>query len=366
LDTIIETTAYFIGVVIQKVFLHPIKRKFKILRYPLDLIEIFVPLIIYITWRHIYVIFEILFSMANDFSKASFVAARRLYFEQIAANTNPAIDGRINNERFKRNAFNENSITESSISSTHYPTSTELIPNRNNEFRSKLNSNSKIPIPENHSPLIKSINVDIDENIKPTKSKSSSSSTIEKSTSSNKSLRKSSSKLDNKSTRKSSISKIDNNYNSYLEEIDKPSTKELPEKNSVNLAPTQEKLNKQYEIPSTPPMKPSRVSSPVLDTKSSPNVVATSKLPLPTNIKSSQENEKNNLLKKHNNENISIDKENKSWFSFTKEKAPEWISMAKEKVNTANSWLTRTKSDEGKSMKIEKIIKTIVKKLKII
>jgi len=196
--------------------------------------------------------------MANEFSKATGFAATRLFFEQLSSNVNPTIDDRINNN----------------IASTHFPTS-ELIPKRNNEFRSKIN-NSKIPI---HSPLIKSINVDIDDNTKSSKTQSSLSLTVEKTTSN---------KLLNKIS-KSSIPKIDNQYISSLKEIENSSSKKLFEITSFNSIP--EILNKQYELPATPPMRPSRVSSPELNnTKTSP--VAISKLPIPTNLKNTQENDK--------------------------------------------------------------------------
>jgi len=315
LDTIIETAGYFIGFFIQKVFLHPIKKKYKKLSFYIDLIEIFVPLFIFIVWRYIYVIFEIIFSMANEFSKASFVAARRLYFEQIAANTNPPIDGRINNDtRLKRNAISEGNITEDSISSPlleyhstlHKAIShSSLIPRKND--RSKLfNSGSKIPIPESHSPLIKSINVDSEDN-----KLSSNSTSINKQVNQNQ-------------------KEINHNTNK-LERINSESSP---------------KIQILDEIPAVPPIKPAKKSSPLLkSSKSSPLIYANSKLPIPTSHKSSKDViNQNEYMNKSNgdiDENKNSDKENKGWFIFTKER---WFTMAKEKVsNSANNWLSISK-----------------------
>lgn len=88
MDRIIESIGSSIGVFIKKVCLHPLKKKYSKLTSTIDLIEYLFPLIIYIIWRFIFITLSILLSMANDLTKVSVVAARRLYFEQMASNTN--------------------------------------------------------------------------------------------------------------------------------------------------------------------------------------------------------------------------------------------------------------------------------------
>ncbi|KAG4086366.1 hypothetical protein H8356DRAFT_1340029 [Neocallimastix lanati (nom. inval.)] len=252
--------------------------------------------------------------MANEFSKASFVAARKLYFEQIAANSNVPIDGRINDGRLKRNSLSEGNIIEDNIttpfeihSTMHKASShSNLIPKKN-ELSQLFNSNSKIPIPESHSPLIKSINID-------------SESSVTTST-----------KITHHAMNKSS---------------DKPNPENSP------------KIQILDEIPAAPPIKPAKITSPLLkNSRSSPLIISNSKLPIPTSVKNLQnENKQNKDLNKsnENNENSNnienVNKEeNKGWFSFTREKAPGWFAMAKEKVSTsANSWLSisRTKIEQ--------------------
>jgi len=300
LDTIVETAGYFIGVLIQKVFLHPIKRRFKGLSFYIDLLEILVPLVIYIVWRHIYVVFEIIFSMANEFTKASFVAARKLYFEQIATNTNSQIEGKINNDgKLKRNSKSERNITKDNISSSPIELQSSL-------YKSTTYSNiSKIP---------NSVN-------------------IHSESSANKQINQNQKEITHYVTNKS-LSKL------------KPES-----------SPKIQILN---EIPVAPPIKPAKITSPLLkNSKSSSHsqMVTNSKLPISVSAKNLQ-NENNSVenmdnsneygSSKNNNEDANGNankEESKGWFAFTKEKAPGWFSLAKEKVNnSANSWLSISKT----------------------
>ncbi|ORX47255.1 hypothetical protein BCR36DRAFT_371740 [Piromyces finnis] len=270
--------------------------------------------------------------MANEFSKASFVAARKLYFEQIAANTNSPIDSRRTTERLKRNALSDSNIAEDNISSSsfeHYSSlhkassHSNLIPARNNELHSiLLNNNSKIPIPGSHSPLIKSINVDSEDNEGYSKSSLS----------------------DSKGKLLKYQNTYESNYVSYIKDMTNPTNKKLSENNMPEkMLDSKNIKHKKDEIPETPKLKPTPVSSPL--------IVANSKLPIPTSIKDSKEiiNKMDDIPKENTNEN-------KGWFAFTKERAPGWFALAKEKVNSANSWLaiSRVKPDQEQKLESNK------------
>ncbi|KAG4092535.1 hypothetical protein H8356DRAFT_1702165 [Neocallimastix lanati (nom. inval.)] len=265
--------------------------------------------------------------MVNEFTKASFVAARKLYFEQIATNTNSQVESIINNDgRLKRNSISKENITEENISSTplefqsllHKSTSySSLIPKKNE--RSKLfDNNSKIPIPESQSLLNNSVN-------------------IHSESSANKQIQRNQKEKAHYATKKS---------------LDKSKPESSP------------KIQILDEIPVAPPIKPAKISSPLLKhSKSSPHSqITNSKLPMSVSSKNFQnendtfenmDNSNENNSRQNNNEDAKsnvITEESKGRIVFTKEKAPGWFSLKKEKVDNNNtySWrsISKTKSEQ--------------------